>query len=80
MSKAKVEDGEYDEEEEYENECDGTCEGICEMCVYKEERDEMILEERVIDCVTEMRQCMDERYIGIGKKISSLDIINLIKK
>ena len=81
MSKVKVEDCDYEyEEEEYENECDGTCEEMCEICVYREEREEMMLEERVTDCMVDIRKCMDDRYIQIGKKISGFDIINLIKK
>ena len=80
MSKSKIEESEYISEEEYD-ECDGMCgDGECGVCLYEQEKEDMVLDERLIECMVDMRKYMDTNYTQAGKKISVLDLKKLIKK
>lgn len=79
MSKSKIEESEYISEEEYD-ECDGRCDDECGVCLYEREKEEMAIDEQLIECMVEMREYMDKNYVQAGKKISVIDLKKLIKK
>ena len=79
MSKRKIEESEYISDEE-NNECDGMCDDECGVCLYYREKEEMALDERLVECMVDMREYTDKNYCLAGKKISVLDLKKLIKK
>ena len=79
MSKAIIETTDYVSDDE-NDECNGMCDDECPVCLYEEEKNEMILENRIIDCLADMREYMDTNYAEAGKKISVIDLKKLIKK
>jgi len=82
MNKGKdiLDDYENENEEINEDACHGNCNPICNECLFIEEKEEMRLNNKAINCMANIRIQKDYNYIILGKNLDSTKILNFIKK